>query len=192
MQFIFLTCHILYYAFIIRDFSRNRYRIIVWKPAGFPRFSVIFSFLFQILAISSLLSIRRSNSLCNFPAQYSAIFQKNHAKNSLFDNFITKQHAVHLISAFRFWFLPQESAIFLFWQRLFCFCLLCFVEFFFDSPQNRRVSCILFASFGCKSKHLFARCWKFHQTDRAIISKTERKEQQDEFQPFFIYPFAQW
>ncbi len=93
-----------------------------------------------------------------FFSAISRYFQKNHAKNSLFDNFITRQRAVYLISAFRFWFPPQESAIFLFQQRLFCFCLLCFVEFFSDSPQNRRVSCILFASFGCKSKHLFARC----------------------------------
>ena len=44
----------------------------------------------------------------------SRYFQKNHAKNSLFDNFITKQHAVYLISAFRFWFYHKNPLFFFF------------------------------------------------------------------------------
>lgn len=125
------------------------------------RISEIFRNFFVFISDSCYFALAAHSASQFFVQFFSAIsryFQKNHAKNSLFDNFITNQRAVYLISAFRFWFPPQESAIFLFQHRLFCFCLLCFVEFFFDSPQNRRVSCILFASFGCKSKHLFARC----------------------------------
>ena len=55
MTFVFLDSLVLYYAFIIRDFQKNRYRIIVRKGSIFSRFSGVFSIFLQIIVITPYL-----------------------------------------------------------------------------------------------------------------------------------------
>ncbi len=86
-NFIFFVLPVLYYAFIIRIFQKNRYRIIVRKGGVFSRF---FSFLLQIIAIPfcTLQTGKKFSELfCAISRYFYRYRAKNHYLTMIFQKF---------------------------------------------------------------------------------------------------------
>lgn len=107
-QLCYFDSLVLYYGFIIRDFQKNRYRIIVRKGGVFSRFSRLFSFLLQIIAIP-FFALQTGKNFSELFCTIFRYFYGNSAINHYLLIIFQKSNHLSLDNPFHFTFPQQES-----------------------------------------------------------------------------------
>lgn len=167
-------CHfdslVLYYGFIIRDFQKNRYRIIVRKGGVFSRFSRLFSFLLQIIAIP-FFTLQTGKKFSELFCTIFRYFYGNRARNHYL--LIIFQKSNHLFLDNLFYLTPsqQESDNFHSLQNIYPSYFLYFMLVF---RQNSKYSAY-FPSFYLIYKQAFSQDVK-SSSKRSVVYYIKREK----------------